>query len=99
METIIRDEIVKHMDSNNLFADEQYGFVSGRSCTTQLLEFMEEITEAIDRDVDVDIKYFDFCKAFDKVSHRRYSSNSKVKAKKENFLCGLRISSLTDDSE
>ena len=31
----------------------------------------EEITEAIDRGDDADLKYLDFCKAFDKVPHRR----------------------------
>ena len=59
------------MASNNLFAAEQHGFVSGRYCTTQLLEFMEEITEAIDSGNDVNIIYLDLCKAFDKVPYRR----------------------------
>ena len=35
LERIIRNEIVNHMESNNLFAEEQHGFVAGRSCTTQ----------------------------------------------------------------
>ena len=71
LERIIRNEIVNHMESNNLFAEEQHGFVAGRSCTTQLLEFMEEITEAIDRGDSVDVIYLDFAKAFDKVPHQR----------------------------
>ena len=71
MERIIRNEIVSHMESNNLFAEEQHGFIAGRSCTTQLLEFMEEITEALDRGDDVDVIYLDFAKAFDKVPHQR----------------------------
>ena len=71
MERINRNEIVSHMESNNLFAEEQHGFIAGRSCTTQLLEFMEEITEALDRGDDVDVIYLDFAKAFDKVPHQR----------------------------
>ena len=71
MERIIRNEIVSHMESNNLFSEEQHGFIAGRSCTTQLLEFMEEITEAVDRGDDVDVIYLDFAKAFDKVPHQR----------------------------
>ena len=71
MERIIRNEIVSHMESNNLFAEEHYGFIAGRSCTTQLLEFMEEITEALDRGDDVDVIYLDFAKAFDKIPHQR----------------------------
>ena len=59
------------MGTNNLFTDAQHGFISGRSCTTQLLEFMEEITLSLGKGEDVDIIYLDFAKAFDKVPHRR----------------------------
>ena len=41
------------------------------SLTTQHLEFMEEITEAIGRGENVDVIYLNFCKAFDKVPQRR----------------------------
>ena len=70
-ERIIRDAIVKHMEENNLFSKVQHGFVSGRSCTKQLLELMEELTEALDSNEDVDIIYLDFSKAFDRVPHKR----------------------------
>ena len=67
----IRDKLVNHMELNNLFNKSQHGFVSGRSCTTQLLEFMEEDTQALDRGEDVDVIYLDFAKAFDKVPHKK----------------------------
>ena len=38
---------------------------------SQLLEFLEDITQAIDNGEDVDVVYLDFCKAFDKVPHKR----------------------------
>ena len=40
-ESIVRDAIVKHMNINNLFADEQHGFVPMRNCATQLLVCLE----------------------------------------------------------
>ena len=40
-------------------------------CVTQLLEFLEDITQAIDDGNDVDVIYLDFCKAFNKVPHKR----------------------------
>ena len=43
LERIIRDQIVNHMTSNNLFANCQHGFITGKSCTTQLLEYIENI--------------------------------------------------------
>ena len=48
MERIIRDAIVKHVTVINLFSKVQHGFIKGRSCTTELLEFMEGISEAQD---------------------------------------------------
>ena len=71
MENFIRNELVDHMTRNNLFSEAQHGFIKGRSCVTQLLEFLEEITEAVDNGDEVDIIYLDFCKAFDKVPHKR----------------------------
>ena len=59
------------MTANNLFIDTQHGFIFGRSCITQLLEYIEDLTEAIDNGEDVDVIYIDFYKAFDKVPHRR----------------------------
>ena len=71
MERIIRDELVDHMNRNNLFCIEQHGFIKGKSCVTQLLEFMEDTTEAIDQGREVDVIYLDYSKAFDKVPHKR----------------------------
>ena len=72
MERLVRDTLVKHMVENNLFAVEQHGSITGKSCTTQLLEYMEDITQAIDNGNDVDVLYLDFCKAFDRVPHTRF---------------------------
>ena len=71
MEKLIRDKLVYHTTSNNLFSDTQHGFISGRSCITQFLEYIEDLTEAIDNGEDADAIYLDFCKAFDKVPYRR----------------------------
>lgn len=51
--------------------DTQHGFRSGRSCLTNLLEFLEYITKQLDEGNNIDIIYLDFGKAFDKVPHRR----------------------------
>ena len=49
--------IVDHMNRNNLFCIEQHGFIKGKSRVTQLLEFMEDITEAINQGHEVDAIY------------------------------------------
>ena len=71
MERLVRNTLVEHMVENNLFAAEQHGFITGKSCTTQLLEYMEDVIQAIDNGNDVDVIYLDFCKAFDRVPHTR----------------------------
>ena len=53
------------------FSPFQHGFVSGKSCVTQLLGFLDNLTEALDQGDDVDIIYLDFSKVFDKLQHRR----------------------------
>ena len=53
----------------------QHGFLEGRSCTTQLLEFLEDITAALDQGDVVDVIYLDFCKAFDKDPINDYLRN------------------------
>ena len=55
MERIIRDHIIKHITRNVLFSPFQHSFVSGKSCVTQLLEFLDNLTEALDQGDDVDI--------------------------------------------
>ena len=70
METVVRDHIVEYMKSENLFSNRQYGFISGRSTTLQLLAVLDAWTEAIDAGHSVDVIYLDFRKAFDTV-HRR----------------------------
>ena len=68
---IIRDEIVTHMKSNNLFSDKQFGFISGRSTVLQLMHVLDKWTESIDKGHSSDVIYMDYQKAFDTVSHRR----------------------------
>ena len=42
MEKLVREIIVKHMSANKLFSNKQFGFISGRSTTLQLLQVMDE---------------------------------------------------------
>ena len=65
LETIIRNAMVQHMDEYNLYSNSQHGFRKGRSCTTQLLQVMETLTQFIDEGNNIDIIYLDFRKAFE----------------------------------
>ena len=71
LESIIRDAMVNHMNDHKLYSSCQHGFRKGRSCTTQLLEVMENLSRSIDDGQNIDILYLDFRKAFDQVPHHR----------------------------
>jgi hypothetical protein len=71
MESIIRDAMNKHLVDNMLIRKSQHGFLQDRSCTTNLLEFLEEATRVVDSGKGFDIVYLDFAKAFDKVPKER----------------------------
>jgi hypothetical protein len=71
LEALIKEAMVEHLEMQNLIKDSQYGFMKGRSCVSNLLVFLEEVTAEVDRGNPVDIIYLDFQKAFNKVPHRR----------------------------
>ena len=62
---------MKHLDKYSLIRNSQHGFISGKSCLTNLLDFFEVVTKMLDEGEAVDLIYLDFAKAFDKVPHCR----------------------------
>jgi len=70
-ESLVRDRMIEHLEKFKLIKDTQHGFVKNKSCLTNLLVFLEEVTNYIDSGYPVDVIYLDFQKAFDKVPHRR----------------------------
>jgi Reverse transcriptase (RNA-dependent DNA polymerase) len=71
LESMIRDEMMAHLKKFNLIKESQHGFVQKRSCLTNLLEFLEHVTNYVDQGYPIDVIYLDFQKAFDKVPHKR----------------------------
>ena len=53
----------------NLIDPRQHGFVNDKSCTTQLIPFIDDLAVTLNNKSKSDIVYFDFAKAFDSVSH------------------------------
>ena len=50
-------------------SESQHGFMKGRSTQTNLVNYIDFITDTTDNKLQVDIIYTDFSKAFDTVSH------------------------------
>ena len=62
---LVRRHIIDHAEGS--VTRDQHGFISGRSCTSNLLEAFNTIIDMMDEGLPVDILYFDFRKAFDTV--------------------------------
>ena len=71
LESIVKDSIIDHVCRYKLIKDAQHGFSKGRSCLTNLLKFLEYVSNYIDQGHPVDVIHLNFQKAFDKVMHRR----------------------------
>ena len=78
---------------NNLLSKNQFGFINGRSTTTQLLYYLDNCISTIAECGVIDIIYLGFAKQFDTVPHRRLLGYAfGVQGKLFNwiraFLCG-----------
>lgn len=63
----LKAPLVNYLESNSLIPNNQHGFRSGRSTETLMLSALNDWTKALDQKINVDVVYFDFMKAFDKV--------------------------------
>ena len=71
LEKSISQQLLNLVSKNGAIIPEQYGFCKGRSVNLQLVEVLNFITRALNAGKSMDVFYFDFKKAFDKVPHRR----------------------------
>ena len=103
MEHIVVSHIMNHAENHNIIGSEQHGFRKGRSCETQLLGLMDELSEEVEQGAQVDMLVMDFSKAFDKVSHslllhklKRYGITGQVHTWITGFLTDRRQSVVID---
>ena len=66
-ERIVRDELLAkcHHRLNSC----QHGFLPQKSCTTQMLQYVDSLSLSLNDNIRSDVIYFDFAKAFDSVNH------------------------------
>ncbi|KAJ3662053.1 hypothetical protein Zmor_006420 [Zophobas morio] len=71
MESIINDRMMEFLLDNKVIPSQQHGFIPGRSVSSNLLCSLNDWSRELDSGNPVDVIYFDFSKAFDKVPTRR----------------------------
>ena len=67
LEAIVSDEIF--FATKTLISENQHGFFRGRSVVTNLMSFIQNVSDSMSNRKQVDAVYTDFSKAFDKVHH------------------------------
>ena len=95
MESLLRDVILEHVTKNSLLSEDQHGFSKGKSCMSNLLITLKDVTESLDEGLGVHIIYLDYSKAFDTVPHKRliskleaYGITGNISKWIQNFLTG-----------
>ena len=73
LESIIKNDVLQYLMSNNLISDQQQGFLPKRGTVTQLLKTLNDWTLSHDQKQPLNVIYTDFAKAFDRVSHKKLS--------------------------
>jgi len=89
--SLIRDHIMIHFISNNLFTVKQYGFLNGRSTVLQLLHVLDTWVKHLDEGGQIDIIYTDFAKAFDKVPHCRLISKLRSYGVNDQLILWIKV--------
>jgi len=62
---------MKYLESNNILFEFQHGFRENRSCESQIISMVHQLTYNKGKNIQTDLIIMDFAKAFDKVPHRR----------------------------
>ena len=68
---VFHRSIMDHVQLNNILINNQHGFRSGFSCQTQLISLIEDVSHALDNQLQTDLILLDFSRAFDTVPHKR----------------------------
>ena len=68
----------------------QHGFMKGRSTSTNLVDFVNEVIRTVERGRQVDVVYTDMRKAFDRVHHGSLLRKLEELGVHSSMLCWLR---------
>ncbi len=71
LEHVVTSNLASHLDKHNLLYDLQHGFREKRSCETQLVSLIDDLSRNLQAGRQTDLVLLDFSKAFDKVNHEK----------------------------
>ena len=93
LESLIPDEMLRHFQDCDLRTPCQHGFRPRHSCSSQLIEVLDDWSKALEANQNVNVVYLDFQKGFGSVPHQClihklhcYGISGKLLAWIEKFL-------------
>ena len=63
-EKIIKNELLDFLTENKMIKDSQHGFMPGRSTTSNLIEYLDAVSSALDEGLTMCSIYTDYSKCF-----------------------------------
>ena len=70
-ETVVRDQVIEFLESNEVIKNSQHGFRKGSSCLINLLIFLDKVLHSVNEGHSMDVVFIDLAEAFDKVPYER----------------------------
>ena len=70
-EMIVKQQLVQFWITNEVFIPEQFGFLKGKSCLSQLLSSFHDWASERNKGLTTDVIFLDLSKALDSVPHER----------------------------
>ena len=77
----------------------QHGFLPNRSCVTQLLSVLHTVGQSLDNNIQSDMIYLDFAKAFDTVDHSALLAKLRLYGVKGQLFCWFNKDYLTEHTQ
>jgi hypothetical protein len=65
LEHIFASNMMQHLETNNILYELQHGFRAKRSCESQIISLIHELSQNNDKNIQTDLIIMDFAKAFD----------------------------------
>ena len=90
MKHILHSNIMSHFEKHAILTEAQHGFRSRRSCESQLIYTVHELTKGLSEGKQIDVILLDFSKAFDKVPHERLIHKLHYYGVRNNTLSWIR---------
>ena len=84
---------------SHLLDSRQHGFLPRKSCTTQLVKYVDSVSQILNSSSRADIVFFDFMKAFDSVNHDIILSKLKYQYKIDGRLLKFLVNYLQGRSQ